>query len=230
MMEAISMQGVPHDLPIDASQAIRFFGFDQLVPAANWRPFSDDSHWNTPVAVNAPIDQNSAELIEDLSSRGALYINIQEWSIPVYYVDSAITPQYNVGDLRPGIYGWGSEPPRAIPIPDRALASLPVGGDEHLAVIDIERGLEWGMWQARQVNGHWMTGLGAVTDLKGTGVAQPWNKSVRELDSHRARAPGFPLIAGLIRVDEINAGYIPHALVFAYDMGKVRKGQNFNQQ
>jgi hypothetical protein len=37
------------------------------------------------------------------------------------------------------------------------------------------------------------------------------------LDAHRARASGFPLIAGLILVDEVRAGRIDHARVFAYD-------------
>lgn len=182
-----------------------------------WRPFSDDSPWNQPLTEVAGVDPASSALIADFAARGPLYINIREWSIPVYYVDSTTTPLHDVGDLRSGVYGKGFAPPRAVPIPDHATASLPAGGDEHLAVVDIERGLEWGMWWARKVDGRWMTGLGAVTDLAGTGVAPPWNESAREFDSHRARASGFPLIAGLIRVEEIRAGHIPHALVFAYD-------------
>ena len=50
-------------------------------------------------------------------------------------------------------------------------------------------------WTERRVV---VTGLGAVTDLSGTGVALPWFAVQRELDSARARASGFPLIAGLI--------------------------------
>ena len=156
-------------------------------------------------------------MIADFAARGPLHINIREWSIPVYYSDSDHAPLHDVGDLRPGIYGKGFEMPRAIPVPDGAIASLPAGGDEHLAVVDFRKGLEWGMWHTRKVNGRWMTGLGAVTDLRSSGVAPPWNEVPREFDAHRARAAGFPLIAGLIRVDEIRAGHIPHALVFAYD-------------
>jgi hypothetical protein len=74
------------------------------------------------------------------------------------------------------------------------------------------------MWLARQdAAGHWSTGLGAVTDLSGNGVSAPWFAVTRELDAARARASGFPLIAGLILVSEIKAGRIDHALVFAYD-------------
>lgn len=185
-----------------------------------WRPFSDDSPWNQPIPADARSDRDSAPLIDGLASRGAFFINIRDWSIPVYFVDADTTPRHDVGDLRPGIYGAGFEFPRQIPIPDGAVPSPPVGehSDNHLSVIDRERGLEWGMWATRRdASGRWMTGLGAVTDLRGTGVAPPWFDSPRELDSHRARAGGFPLIAGLIMLEEIEAGAIEHALVFAYD-------------
>ncbi len=185
-----------------------------------WRPFSNDSPWNQPIGAEVPSDPNSDQLIADLASRGPWQINIRDWSIPVYFVDASTTPRRDVGDLRPGIYGRGFEFPRHIPIPDGAVASPPVGddSDNHLCIIDRTRHLEWGMWAARQdPTGRWFTGLGAVTDLSGTGVAPPWFDSPRQLDSHRARASGFPLIAGLIRVEEIKAGHIDHALVFAYD-------------
>jgi len=152
----------------------------------------------------------------DLGAGGRLYINIQDWSVPVYYVDSDVVQGVAVTNSRPGIYGVGFAPGEPIPIPEGAVASPPAGGDNHLAIIDRAKGLEWGMWWARQDDmGAWSTGLGAVTDLTGTGVAPPWNAVAREFDAHRARASGFPLIAGLIRPEEIAAGRIDHALVFA---------------
>ena len=193
---------------------------DSAGPPAAWRPFSEDSPWNQRVAPGAAVDPESAALIADLASRGPWYVNIKDWSIPVYFVDADRTPRRDVGDSRPGVHGAGFDFPRRIPIPDDAVASPPVGpdSDNHLCVVDQGRHLEWGMWAARRdAAGRWWTGLGAVTDLAGTGVAPPWFASPREFDSHRARASGFPLIAGLIRRDEIRAGRIGHALVFAYD-------------
>ena len=185
-----------------------------------WRPFSADSPWNQRIAANAPGDRDSATMIADLASRGPLHVNIKDWSIPVYFIDADRTPRHDVGDLRPGIYGAGFEFPRSIPIPAGAVASPPIGedSDNHLCIIDRAQHLEWGMWAARQDRtGSWFTGLGAVTDLSGTGVAPPWFAVPRELDAARARASGFPLIAGLILGAEIKAGRIDHALVFAYD-------------
>jgi hypothetical protein len=189
-------------------------------PPAPWRPFSADSPWNQRIAADAPSDPDSRALIDDFASRGPLHINIQDWSIPVYFVDAAHTPKHAVHDLRPGVFGRGFEFPRAIPIPDGAVASPPVGehSDNHLSIIDRTLQLEWGMWAARKNDrGEWGTGLGAVTDLAGNGVAEPWFAAAREFDAHRARAGGFPLVAGLIFVDEIKAGRIEHALCFAYD-------------
>jgi hypothetical protein len=157
-------------------------------------------------------------LIADFASRGPLHINMKDWSIPVYFVNADQTPRHNVADSRPGVYGVGFEFPRHIPIPDGAIASPPVDGDNHLCIIDRARHQAWDMWWARQdAAGQWSTGLGAVTDLSGNGVSAPWFALTRELDAARARASGFPLIAGLILVDEIKAGRIDHALVFAYD-------------
>ncbi|PWU55198.1 hypothetical protein DLJ47_10310 [Micromonospora sp. S4605] len=39
-VEAISMQGVPHNLPVDAAQAIRFFGLDSTAPPSSPPPTS----------------------------------------------------------------------------------------------------------------------------------------------------------------------------------------------
>jgi len=179
-----------------------------------WRPFSEDSPWNRKIPDDVKIDPESDKLIQTLTG---LYINIRDWSIPVYYVDSDKTSKHNVLDSRPGIYGDGFKPPNEIPIPDDAIASPPYGGDNHLCIVDIKKNLEWGMWRAgKESNGQWFTGLGAITDLSGTGVRPPVNET-NGYTSHTARASGFPLIAGLIRVEEIKAGRIEHALVFAYE-------------
>jgi hypothetical protein len=183
-----------------------------------WRPFSADSPWNQRISPGAASDPASAELIADFASRGPLHINMKDWSIPVYFVDAEHTPRHDVADSRPDIYGLGFEFPRRIPIPNGAIASPPIDGDNHLCVIDRALQREWDMWWARQdAKGGWSTGLGAVTDLSSDGVAAPWFAVQRELDAARARASGFPLVAGLIRVEEIKAGRIDHALVFAYD-------------
>ena len=75
---------------------------------AAWRPFSDDSPWNTPIGSNPTLDPDSKTLIadwEDSSPYGEhLDVNIKGYSIVLFYAD-ANTPTYRVrSDV--GGSGW----------------------------------------------------------------------------------------------------------------------------
>ena len=48
-----------------------------------WRPFNSDSPWNTKIPADAKTDPDSETLIDSFAV-GGLYININDWSIPVY--------------------------------------------------------------------------------------------------------------------------------------------------
>jgi hypothetical protein len=145
-----------------------------------------------------------------------LDINIKNWSIPLYQA-TANTPMQPMATTLGG-EGWmGWNTVMNVPIP--AGATPDPSGDAHLAVISADRKIEWGCYAASYNPTRpqaWYAELCATTDLTGTGVktpevmAQPWYLA------HGARACGFPLVAGLIRPEEIKAGAIEHALVVAY--------------
>ncbi len=179
-----------------------------------WRPFSDDSPWNTRIPQDPEIDPRSDELVEDMavSSRwNFLGINIKSFSIPVYWIDSAATPKYEVRCR--SITGEGFDKP--VPIPEGAAPDPK--SDAHMCIVDKALGMEWGMWDThKQADGGWMCGVGAVADLKGTGVRSPHHRARPWQKAHGARAAGFPLIAGLITVEEMKFGRIDHALALAY--------------
>lgn len=203
-----------------------------------WRPFDRSSPWNTVIADSPQVDDQSDAMVNELAY-GGLLINLPAWSVPVYEVSGSyrtvdVYANRHEQDGTP-IAGPGFEQePTKVPIPDGALGARPrtpwdgYDGDMHLAVIDRRRGIEWGMWRTKRgLDGMidsappdaWSTGLGAVTDLTGTGVRPTWKEAAQEGQwqlANGARASGFPLIAGLIRPEEIIAGEIPHALVFAY--------------
>ena len=181
-----------------------------------WQPFSAESPWNTPIPENPVIHPDSEAMVKGLKFDG-LYINMGNYSVPVYYIDSDTVVAVNVVNSRPGIFGVGFREPNQIPVPENAAASGPEDGDNHLCIVDITKNISWDMWLAEQnESGEWSTGLGAMVDLNGTGVSEPWDKTEGEFDAHRARASGFPLLAGLIRVEEVKAGSIEHALGFSY--------------
>jgi hypothetical protein len=185
-----------------------------------WRPFNDESPWNTPIGSSPTLHPQSDEWIADWVTSSPygehLDVNVDGYSIPLYWADAS-TPTHTVTcDL--GGQGFessdGFDATVVMPIPDGATPDPE--GDAHLLVVDRERNLEWGLYGAENDGGSWSCSLGATADLAGSGVrllkvdASPWYLA------HGARACGFPLVAGLIRVEEVEAGRIDHALVVAY--------------
>jgi len=186
-----------------------------------WRPFSAASPWNTPIAANSALASDSASLVDDFRSSSPygehLDVNISGFSVPLYFVDSS-TPTHTVTcDL--GGQGFsgsnGMNATASVPIP--AGAEPDPQSDHHLLIVDKARNLEWGMWATEHNGSTWTCGVGATADLAGTGL-RPYKPDLgaKWYEAHGARACGFPLSAGLIRVEELEAGAIEHALVVAY--------------
>ena len=100
---------------------ILFICFSSLTQTA-WRPFSEDSPWNQKIPADAKTDPQSQLLIDSLA-KGDFYINIDDWSVPVYYINSDSVPKVNVINSRPGIYGKGFANPNKIPVPPNFIAS-----------------------------------------------------------------------------------------------------------
>jgi hypothetical protein len=185
-----------------------------------WRPFTDASPWNTPIVQNPKLAPDTQSLISDLRTSSPygehLDINMAGYSIPLYYANPS-TPTVDVTCDIGGAGFTGSNGMNAhanVPMP--AGAAPDPQGDHHLAIIDRTRNIEWGLWGAQNSNGKWTCGLGATADLAGDGLRPYKPNNPTWYTSHGARACGFPLIAGLIRTEEIEAGHIDHALVIAY--------------
>jgi hypothetical protein len=191
-------------------------------PSAVWRPFNASSPWNTPIGANPALEADSAALINAFIRSTPfgdhLDVNIARFSIPLYQA-SANTPQQTVA-VGLGGEGWGAGGLGASgPMPIPAGATPDESSDAHMAVITADRTKEYGCFNMnfnRTRAGVWYADLCATSDLTGSGVrpfatvANPW------WAAHGARACGYPLVAGLIRADEIRAGRIDHALVVAY--------------
>lgn len=194
-------------------------------PAADWRPFSPDSPWNTKIPADAKIDPNSDVLVVDVGRGGGLYVNMPEWSVMVKYFDSALAPRRGVRALYAGRYGAGFEPGKRVPLPADTLPEGATPAQSHyVTLVDPVRNLAWDTRQlGKTAEGDWFAGFGSVVDLTGTGVSAPWMQAERSDLSAGARPSGVPLMAGLIRVDEVKAGRIDHALAFAYPFAQTGK-------
>jgi len=187
---------------------------------AAWRPFNESSPWNTPIPADPPLEADSAQLITNFIASTPygphLDVNIPGYSIPLYWADAS-TESYPVYAALGG-EGWNGWPATAdMPIPPGATPD-PLS-DHHMLVISPDRTTEYGCYDMvydATASPQWSAQLCATADLTGTGVRTPAPLANPWWLAHGARACGFPLVAGLIRVEEIEAGEIDHALVIAY--------------
>jgi hypothetical protein len=146
----------------------------------------------------------------------SLDINMNGWSVPLYWADAG-TPRVPV-KAAVGGFGWMGWP-ATIDMPIPPGASPDPQADGHMLVIDNARTTEWGCYAMGYSAGRspaWQAQVCATADLRGSGVRPPEPDANPWYTAHGPRACGFPLVAGLIRKDEVQAGAIDHALVVAY--------------
>jgi hypothetical protein len=180
-----------------------------------FRAFTSSSYWNTPLPVDAPVDQNSEELIAFLERDNAAdYIELAglgpegEWGMPIYFASRA--------DRRYAIRNTcsQSQPPefRSIPIPAGAMPDPTT--DAAMTVYELGEGLVYGLWRARYEaeRDEWQACGGAVYYLESSGLegGLPGSDEQRN-QGHR----GLPPTTFAVRYDQIASGSIDHVLKIA---------------
>jgi hypothetical protein len=176
---------------------------------AGYRLFPDDNPWNRDVSRD-PVDPNSAALIAACGVRnlhpdfGTVW-NGAPIGIPYIVVSGSqarvpVTFGYD-GESDPGPYPI----PADAPIEGGSSAS----GDRHVLVLDRDAQMLYELFDAHPRDGgaRWEAGSGAVFDLR--------SNRLRPAGWTSADAAGLPILAGLVRYDEvIEQGAIHHALRF----------------
>ena len=188
-------------------------------PPASWRPFSADSAWNTPISANPTLDPNSSAIIGWLNSLlptggptdrycgGAG--TVEDYDHPVYYAkrtDPLLRVLTRKGQFDPSTTRVrrlaSSLHNRLIPVPANSPESM--GTDRHLTIVVGDTAYD--MWGARRDTygpGYLGTAWGTVVPLGGDGSTE---------GGYGATAVGCPLMAGIIRLSELESGHINHAL------------------
>ncbi len=180
-------------------------------------PFAPDSFWNTPLPGDAPVDARSDAYVGELQRQlgfAAPYINTTRYSAPVYTVSAdqpkvpvVLDSPYAEPDLREA---W-----QAVPIP--ANAKPAVGTDGHLIVVQPSTDTMWEFWKAEERLDGWHAAWGGRIDNVSTNPGFYTNPS-----NWGSTATSLPMLGGLIRLDELEAGHIDHALALAIPQS--RKG------
>lgn len=171
--------------------------------------FPSDNIWNTPID-GLPLDQQSDAYVASIGPDTGMHpdfgsglyeglpLGIPFVSVPASQPMVGVT--FTVGEESdPGPYPI---PPDA-PIEGGSCAD----GDRHVIVAQEGTCLLYEIFDAHpQPDGTWQAFSGARFDLTSNALRpEPWTS---------ADAAGLPILAGLVRYEEIAAGVIPHALRF----------------
>ena len=172
-------------------------------------PFPASSLWNTNIA-NAPVDPNSAAYINFIGNSTPLHPDFgsglydgQTIGIP-YTVVPGTQPLVHINYT---LYGDESDP-GPMPIPFNALIEgypQPGNGDRHVLIVDKGNCWLYELYYSFNQNASgWSAGSGAVWDLEAN--------EMRPYTWTSADAAGLPILPGLVRYDEVQAGAINHAI------------------
>lgn len=178
---------------------LRVLAATSAVRTRTWlNPFPSNSIWNTPLPAKPTLDvQNDAKMRYWVENE-LRYPNmpLHAWNTPVA-VAKPDSPRYTVSCTIYACPTLGQFGP--IPIPNGSRPDATPDG--HLAVWDPATHREWDLWAAKCC---WSVGSGGAFSTDTTGPV-----------SGGGNAAGFPELAGIIRPEELKAGRIDHALVFA---------------
>ncbi len=190
-------------------------------PSEATRFFQQNSTWYEKIPATSQIMANSANYVNFL--RGVspvLAVSYSEWSPSVWYARQD-TPNMTVPLV--GSQSWAFPPgANVVPIPPEAK---PAGNDVrlntgewrdgHMVIISYDRRYAWDFFGAlKYPNGTWQTDTVRRWDLNTDGVDQPY------VGNGSARQAPVPLSHGLITYEEIQKGYIDHAIAFATHSAK----------
>jgi hypothetical protein len=156
------------------------------------------------------VDPNSATYLANMSSGTHLHPDWGDWSTDHYGIPWQVVPSTQAAVPMTFTYASESDP-GPYPFPSNALVEggANSGGDMHVLVVEQGTCKLYETWSSTYVGPGWNAGSGALFDL-GSNALRPdgWTS---------ADAAGLPVLPGLVKVSEVKAGAINHALRFTMD-------------
>lgn len=182
-------------------------------PPINCELFPADNIWNTRIDY-LPVHDLSNDYIDTIGADTTLHPDFGSgtWppdsDSPIGIPYTLITGNQGFVDVIYTDYGDESdEGPRPIPSDALIEGGASSDGDRHVIVVDDENCMLYELFYAfPNDDGSWDASSGAIYDLS--------SHDLRPLYWTSADAAGLPILPGLIRYDEIEAGYIDHAIRF----------------
>jgi hypothetical protein len=169
-------------------------------PTSSCPLFPSTNVWNKRVN-RLPVAANSATLVKTIGRDRPQHPDFGSYlgyGIPYNVVDGD-TPRHTVH------FTYDDESDHvSYPIP--AGPEIEAGGDRHLLMWDTAGCRLYELFDARRRDGAWHAGSGATWDLT--------SNALRPNGWTSADAAGLPILPGLVRYEEVEAGAIDHAIRF----------------
>jgi len=184
----------------------------------DWRPFSDDSPWNIPIKKN-PVIHPKSEIIIQRIVRTVPNIRLGNTYLPALWVVNYDNMEKHItaGTSSPfDIWDPDNDKSSDVPAPIDETMWGEQTTDGHISIIDPFHNMLWEMSRYKGISNNLIDcSTFNIWDLTDKGVGDP-NEGLRS-GARGGRGSGFPVIAGLICPEEIQAGEIKHALAFTFD-------------
>ena len=167
--------------------------------------FPDDNPWAADISGYAVHPRSAAYMAAIQDSGGNQFLHADFGENPDYGIPYVIVPAGQPGVPVSFDYADESDPG---PYPIPADAPVEAGSDRHVLVVQRGACRLYELFDAQRdaATGGWHAGSGAVFDLR--------SNALRPDGWTSADAAGLPILAGLVRIDEVRAGAIRHALRF----------------
>ena len=159
--------------------------------------------WNTPIDT-LPVDSRSAAYVSSMGANTAFHPDFG--ADPSYGIPYKAVPAGQAGVNV--LFDYDDQSDHALyPIP--SPPPIEVGSDHHILLVQQGTCKLYELFAARQETDGWHAGSGAIFDLNSNALrTDTWTS---------ADAAGLPILPGLARLDEVQAGAINHALRFTAD-------------
>lgn len=164
--------------------------------------FPDDNPWATDIS-NAPTHPLSDRYIASILASGNRFLHADFGSDPSYGIPYLVVP--STQPAFPVTFDYTDESdPGLYPVPPDV--PIEAGSDRHVLVVREGECRLYELFDARLDGGDWHAGSGAIFNLR--------SNTLRPDGWTSADAAGLPILPGLVRLDEVRAGHIEHALRF----------------
>jgi hypothetical protein len=174
------------------------------IPGTTCTVFPADNIWNTDIS-QLPVHPMSAVWLQTMNADSTLLH--PDFGRPPYGMPFAVVDDTHATTFIQFLYADESDPG---PYPFGPDIPLEQGSDAHAFMVNSDTCVLYELYAADWHNGDPQAGSGAIFDL-GSNALRPdtWTS---------ADAAGMAILPGLVRVDELKAGLIAHAIRFTTEL------------